>query len=524
MYKYFWLVLVFLTAIKTYSQTASQPLELPNFIIEGKEQIDVQVGTKQMPSFPTTLSRATMDSLIIVGKPRNYIVFPITFPNTIISKKFPDGFISGNIGSFLSANISAGYKTSFKEYEIYPFGELNFSKGHLENANYTKLRLGVQTDYLAPEKFYIFGGSKTTTFINFEYKNYKLYAISSPPDRNQINFEGKIVSTGHFEGFDFNTGAILYSTNQTGGGESLGENTIGGFLEIKNRTIYNNFGGRISLDLRSFENNSAPFFETYTYGEFISGNFKIVPELGFQFAKSSRGKNRPMVLIAAKGQIEINPQLALFAKISNKLQNYSFRDFLKRNPYLDDSISLDYANISELQTNIKYQPTKDLTIVLGANLSIYKRLPTFTVSNYGYFNIEYLDATIFSINAEGFWVNEIFGRISAIAKVTSSSQNSNKKDVPLTPLLNFRTDYSRNVFDNIRTGIFFEYVGERFADVENKFSLSNYKNLGFFVEYEPNSSLIFSCNIENLLNSNIVYWYGYKEWGFNFKLGLTYKF
>lgn len=524
MNKFLWVILIFLFAKQVFSQTASQPLELPNFIIEGKEQIDVQVGTKQIPSFSTYLDRSFMDSLIIVGKPRNYIIFPVTFPNTFISKNFPDAFIIGNFGSFLSANILAGYKFSYKGYEVYPYANFNFSNGHLDNANYTKFSIGVQTDYLAPEKFYIFGGSKTTTKVNLDFKNYKLYALTEAPSRTQLVFDAKISSTGNFEGFDFETGASLNSANQSGAGNSLGENTLSGFLEIKNREQPNQLGGRISLDFRSFENSSANFFELYGFAKFQADNIKIEPSLGFQLAKSSEGKNRPMVLISAIAHSLLSPDISIYAKLSNRLMNIAFRDFLKQNPYLSDSLVLDYGNKSEVEAKIKYQPNKDYSVVLGANFSLNKRLPVFNVAKFGYFDIQYIDATIFSLNLEGFWENETIGNISASVNLTASSQSNNKKDVPNLPSYKFRTDYSRFFFKKLKFGVFFELMGKRFADIENKFQLSDYNNLGLLAEYILNSSTIFSVNVENLLNSNTVYWYGYKEWGFNFKVGVTYKF
>lgn len=514
----------FFFSFKVFPQTASQPLELPNFIIEGKEQIDVQVGTKQIPSFSTYLDRKTIDSMIIVGRPRNYVIFPISFPNTIISKKFPDGFVIGSFGSHLTANISAGYKTAYQGYEISPFANFGLSKGHVENSNYTKLSLSVQTDYLAPDKFYIFGGSKTTTSIGFDFKNYKLYALSNPPQRNQIIFDGKIKSIGFFEGYDFVVGAALNSSNQTGTGKDIGESTLGGFLEIKEAKINHYFGGKISVDIRSFDNSSAHFFEASGFSKFDLDNIKIAPVLGIQIAKSSSGKSRPMVVVSATLQSQLHPDFILEGKISNRLKNISFGDFLKLNPYLSDSLIVDYSNTSEIHGKLKYQPNKDLTFVIGTNLALNKRLPVFNVAKFGYFDVQYIDATLFSIAFEGFWTNSIVGTFSSIFNITVSSQNLNKNEVPNTPTIKIRTDYSRNFFDKLNFGAFFEYVGKRFADIDNKISLSNYNNLGLSLDYLLNKNIIFKINVENLLNSNIVNWYGYKEWGFNFKVGLTYKF
>jgi hypothetical protein len=518
------LVLLVLCAINLVSQTPSQPLELPNFIIEGKEQIDVQVGTKQVPEYSFYLERSQMDSLILVGKPRNYVVFPITFPTTIIAKKFPDGYLIGNLGSFLSADISAGYKTYYNNYEIFPYATLDASKGHLENANYVKFNLGLQTDYVAPEKFYIFGGSKTTTNLDFDFKSYKLYALGNAPHRNQYNLNAQVISIGNFEGYDFQTGARFYTVNLTSSGTTISENLLGGFLEMKNRQVSSNYGGRISLDFRSFENKSTNFFEALGFAKFDIQSFELEPKIGLQVATSSLGKTRLMVLVTAEGRKQVSRDVSIYGKISNQMRNQSFRDFLKENPYLADSLVIDFANVSEVQAKIKYQPSKDLSFVFGAGFSINSRLPILAFSDTGYFNITYVDASVFTLGTEGYWTSSKIGNFSLAVQISPSSQSSNKKDLPLLPLVKLRADYSRTLLEKLRLKAFFEYVGKRFADIENNLTLPDYNNLGISADYSLNSSTIFSINVENLLNSNIIYWYGYKEWGFNFKFGVTYKF
>ncbi|MEJ5287578.1 MAG: hypothetical protein CH6_0473 [Candidatus Kapaibacterium sp.] len=524
MYRYIGFIVAFMLGLRLFAQTPSQPLELPNFIIEGKEQIDVQVGTKQIPSYSTLLERNAIDSLIIVGKPRNYIVFPTKFPNTIISKSFPDGYLIGNVGSFLTLNANAGYRTNIKGYDVFSFGAINASKGHVENADYLKLQLGLQTDYIAPEKFYIFGGSKTTTNVDFDFKSYKLYALTDPPSRNLLSFNAKIVSIGDFEGYAFETGAKLGTANQSGAGNGIGENCLGGFLKVVNKSYSNNIGGKISLDFRSFENNSTNFFEFVGFAKFDLNDTKIEPSLGFQLARSSTGETRPMILVSATATKQIHQNISLWASISNKLNNIGFIDFIKQNPYLSDSLIIDFANEISFQGKAKYQPNKDLAFTFNAQYSIFKRRPTFSVIKYGYFNIQYPDANIFTASIEGYFTNPIIGTISGLFAINSTSILSNKGEVPNIPSFKLRADYSKKLFKNILFGAFFEFVGRRYADIENRFSLDSFNNLGFKADYIFNSSMIFTINVENLLNSNIVNWYGYKEWGFNFKVGLTYKF
>jgi len=520
------IVIVFWTFcfVQLYGQTASQPLELPNFIIEGKEQIDVQIGTKQTPFFPTYLSRGTIDSLIVVEKPRNYIIFPVKFPETVIARKFPSGYLSGSLGSFLTGNLNFGYSINYHDYDIFTFGDINASRGHLENAGYMKIKLGAQSEYLAPDKFYIFGGSKTTTNLELDYRNYKLYAINTAPKRSQLDFGANVTSVGNFEGFDFRTGGRLDIFHQGGGGKDLNENTIGGFLEVQNSYIRNQYGGRVSVDFRSFEGNSANFFEIAGFYKFEINQVDIKPEIGLQLAHSSKGNNEPMVLVGLLIEKNINENLAVFGGFSNRLKNKSFHNFAFENPYLSDSTYLDYTNFTEISGNLKFQPTKDFTTTFGTKFIYAKRYPVFLNSSSETFKLDYLDATFFEIYAEGYRIVPSVGDFSGRIDLDISTLTGNKNEVPYTPMLKVRFDYRRKFFEKVFLNAFAEYIGKRYADAENRVQLDAYNNLGLLVEYSISNLWFASFEIQNLLNSNVMVWNNYKERGLNFKFNLTYKF
>lgn len=517
------LILMFIE-LELYSQSVSQPLELPNFIIEGKEQIDVQVGSKQVPLLQTYLARNTIDSLVIVGKPRNYIVFPVKIPNSIIAKTFPSGYVDGNIGSFLTTNITAGYKTYFKDYEVSAFGNFGASSGHIENANYAKLALGLQTDYIAPDKYYIFGNSKTTTNVDLNFKAYKLYALTEAPKRNQIDLSAKIVSVGDFEGYDFQTGGRFYTLNLSGSDKNFAENLLGGFLEVKNKMHSNNLGGKLSVDFRSTDSKSTNFFQLQGNASFETGNFQLEPRLGFQLANTSISKTRAMVLVDIVAKTNINEKITLWAKFANGLENKGLRDFLAINPYISDSFALDFCNLTVVQAKLRYQPNKDLSIVLAPTFSLNSRFPVLNSVRLGYFDIYYVDATIFTLSFEGYWVEEKIGTVSAAISLNTTKQISNKKNIPTIPSLQFRIDCFKEFWNKVKFVGFFEHFGKRYADLESSLVLSSYNNLGLGIEYIINRFTILTFNAENLLNSNIVQWYGYKEWGLNLRVGLVYIF
>lgn len=519
-------VITFLIAAQfALPQTASQPLELPNFIIEGKEQIDIQVGGKQMPEYVTMMKRSQMDSLNILEKPRNYIVFPITLSSNIIAREFPNGFIIGNFGSFFTTEIQAGYKTVLKDYALSGIGGISGSRGNVENADYFKVDLGLQSDYIAPDKFFIFGGSKTTTNFDFAYQNYKLYALSTAPKRDFAKINFTIKSDGNFEGFDFSTGANAYWISQTGAGAKVSENLFAGFLDIKTKDLEaRTFGGHIEVNLRQFRARALNFYEIFGYSNFTYLDFDFEPAVGFQFANASNNKNRVGLLLNLQARKIINKDFSLRLLFANRLKNQSFAYYYEKNPYLVDSLEIDYGNETLVGATIRFEPTKNLNLVGGTNFVYTVRRPCFENTSLGYFDILYLDATIFNIFIEGIFTDGKIGDFSLRMDFVASSLRTNKNDIPYEPSFKIRADYSKRLLDFLAVKATLQYIGERFANIENSIKLSSYNMFSIGFEYLYNSKFNISLGLQNLLNSNVIIWNGYKEREFNFKLGITYKF
>ncbi len=522
---YLSIIILLITTQFASSQTASQPLELPNFIIEGKEQIDIQVGGKQLPEFSTMMRRSQMDSLNILEKPRNYIVFPVTLPSNIISKDFPKGFVIGNFGSYFTTGIQGGYKTLFQDYALSGIGEVSGSSGNVENADYFRINLGLQSDYFAPDKFFIFGGSKTTTNFDVLYQNYKLYALSSPPKRDFAKINFAIKSDGNFEGFDFSTGGKAYWISQTGGGNKIAENIIGCFVDVKKSySQERTFGGHIDLNFRQFRNQNLNFYQIYGYSRFVFSGFNFNPTAGFQFANSSNNKNRVGFLVSLKLQKIIDKDFSVQMEIANGLKNKSFGEYYNVNPYLVDSLEIDYGNETLLGGNLRFEPTKDLSVVGGSNFTYTTRRPCFENASLGYFDVLYLDGTLFNIFVEGIFAGGSIGDFSLRTDFVASSLKFNRKDIPYEPTLKINIDYLKRLFGSLTVKAKFEYIGERFANIDNSVKLSSYNIFSLGFEYFYEQKFIISLDLQNLLNSNVIIWNGYKERGFNFRFGITYKF
>lgn len=507
----------------TFSQESSKPLELPNFIIEGKEEIDVQVAGKQFPNYQTFMPISIIDTLNYLEKPRSYVVFPFTIPDKIIQRNYPDGYAGIKVGSFVTFESIAGYRTIYKDFNLFGFADFQASRGHINNANYFKYNFGIQSDYVAPEKFYIFGKSKTTSNLNFSGRHYRLYAIDTAPSRSLFDFDIAVVSLGEFEGNNFDVAGKFYLLNQSGLGV-LKENSISGNLQFNFPIGRTKVLSNISLNFRQSKGKPANFYEFWTKISSFVSEFSINPLLGIQIGKPTNVSTRVGLHIELPFAKVINQSVTLVGKIYNKLEENSLQSLIKENPYLSDSIELDYSNSTGIAIGTYFYPVPKIFISSEASYIHSSRDLCFDFSSLGLFNVRYLSTNSFKLMLEGRYENEKIGTFAANAVAEISRIASFRKVMPNRPILKIGAIYSRNIFSDLKIVVKFERIGERYADVNNRIKLYAYSNIGLLVNYLYGKNFSFDIELENLLNSNINYWYGYKERGFAFYLTGKYKF
>ncbi|MGQ9819329.1 MAG: hypothetical protein ACUVQ1_05325 [Candidatus Kapaibacteriales bacterium] len=515
--------LLFFLSGFSLAQDNSKPLELPNFIIEGKEQIDIQIASKQFPLYQTFMSSSFIDTLNYLEKPRSYVIFPYSIPDKIIQKNYPNGYLGLNFGSFITLGVNVGYRTTYKDYVVFGLGDFETSHGHIDNAGYFKYLLSVQSDYVAPEKFFVFSGSKTTTNFNITGQNYALYSIDTAPRRNSFDLNFSIQSIGEFEGNSFELGAKTYLFNQSGVG-AINENSLSGYLQFQFPFYELRPLTNFTVNIRNSKKQTANYYDFWILIPTVISDFSVKPIVGLQIGQTTYSNSRLGFHLELPVVKTINKDLVVNGKIFTRINENSFASLAMKNPYLSDSVELDYSKSTGISLGINYYPKVDLFLSSEVTFLYASRDVCFDVSSSGLFNVRYLTTSSFKFSSEGRYELTRFGIFSTSVVIEVSTINSNKRKVPNRPIFKFGTKYSKEILNNLNFGLKFERFGERFADVDNKLKLYGYNNLGISINYLLGKFFVFDFELENLLNSSIYYWYNYKERGFSFSLKLKYKF
>ncbi|MCX7737589.1 MAG: hypothetical protein N2319_12885 [Candidatus Kapabacteria bacterium] len=501
----------------------TRPLELPTIFIEGKENLNVQSGTKQFLDKTQPLTKDDLDSINSLEKQISMLIPFKPLNESMTSLSFKKGYFSGEYGMYNTPKFLAGYKLSIDDYKLSFDGGLDLSQGHIKNSDYTKIFAKVGSEYIAPEKFLFFGGSLTTLDFNFKHNNYKLYAFSDATERSTTLLSLDIMSDGRYDVFDFKTGAQLKTHILSQSNKNTADNTINGFLNIDGNFENFLFGAGASIDFRNLRNNPYTFFEIYGKVKYDFNDLVFKGRGGIQMTQSTLGESRQGVIVDAELSYVFNNFFNAAASFSTSLEKNSFSTALELNPYITDSSVIDFAYPVSFQASVNYHPDKNFYIIAKGKYSVIDRTPYFLNADTGTFNLHYDKSSSLNFEIEGIYNFSDDDLLSVLFLLQNNELSSGKK-VPYKEPFRLSGNYRKKWFESLRTNLEIFYVGSRYVDKENT------KEVGGFIDFNFGGTYSFSKNfdvflkIENLFNSDIKYWNGYKERDIFLTAGIFWKF
>lgn len=520
-------------------QETPKPLELPNFIIEGVEQVNVKSGIKQLPTRINKLTKEELDSINSYEKHSSLLLAPDTLPTKSISKTFPKINVRSSIGMFFTPEITLGARQKVEGYDLYGYLNFESSSGEYKRSEYNKFSVNLFSDYIAPDKFWIFGGSRTRSSVFFNSKNYNLYANQFSLDndgyydRNASNYGINLETNGAYEGILFNTGFNISSLQLSANSKSISyhptrkavDNQMKGFLNIKN--YWNDYliNGNILVDFHSLRKNSINFIEVAGGFSYFSDELSIAGNIGLQSATNSNKTSRGGLLLEAQVEYRINELFTVKSSFISGLENNSFSKMFYKNPYLDFSANLDYSyNIALINGSITYHPTENIFASANISWRISDRLCFFDETNNNTFNLAYDQGTIFEISPELLWYITKSDKIAFNTILSLSKLNNSDGPIPYHPFFKSNISYRKVFFEKLGFDISLSYISENDISNKNDKKLESYLDFSFSSDYIINNNFVFFANFNNLLGSNIYYWNGYKERGLFAKIGIIWQY
>lgn len=520
----FGLVLINFQILYSQQQENTPPLELPNFIIEGKEQLNVQAGIKQYPEKVNPLSKAELDSLNSLDKQLSLLTQPRAMVNQINDLYRRSGYIRGEFGRYTTPKINAAYNLKSGDYFFFGAGSYEMSQGHIDNADYSKLNLNLQSEYIAPEKYWIFGGSKTKAGISFDNASYSLFAIDTGADRKRRKFSLNIDSDGEYNGYSFSTGASYKSFELDNASDDASDNALNGYLKIQTRYDQFRVGIDAEMDMHTIRGNGANYFSAEAFLKYELNNaVNLKFTGGLQSAGSSEKNQRGNVNLRADVDYRINEKLTLRASIESAFEKLSLMDESYYNPYISRNVNIDYPLNRNITGVIYYHPLKNIEVNAGIKIARIERMPVYISMEDAQFDLKYSTATAFQLFSNGIYDLTSNDKIVWDLKINSVHLVDTNKSATYVPVLQLGAVYGRNWTDKFGTEFGLTYVGKRYADIDNKVDINSYINLNIMADYKISNDISVFGKIDNLLNQEIYVWDKYKERSIFISAGIMWK-
>jgi hypothetical protein len=515
----------FIFSLETKPQQPD-PIELPAFVIEGVETLSIRSGIKQGAKKTDKLNQQELDSLNSLDKQSPPMVPIEALPDKIGMKNYYPGFIKGEFGRYTTALFEAGYGTKIGDYSLFGNAGLQGSQGHIDESGFMKGFLKLSSDYIAPKKFWILGGSRTRSELSLNYKSFNLYSILNPPNRSIFDARLSVDVEGNYEGYFFDAGAAYQADAMNQDADvSASENDFSGYIRIRNYWKGFLIGGNLEMNLRNSFGTSTNFFQANALGSYNTKELMLKANIGFQGAGNTMDISRGGFLLSGEVEYRLDRDITMKGNASTGLSNNSLSSVSAINPYFADTSDIDFAyDIMNLNFITIYHPSVDFSISGGAGFRVIERFLVFEPVADGTFYTRYEDATWLRIFIESSWDLDEHNRLNGTLLINSVSLTSHETDAPNIPPILLSASYFRKWTTEFGTQIGIQYNAERYADINNSKKLDAFFNIFGEIEYSFNDRIKLNLRFENLGNSNIYIWDGYKERNLYFSLGALWQF
>lgn len=503
----------------------TEPASFPNAIIIGNYNPETGGGTKKLPEKPKPMNQASLDSLNDNEKQRFLLLPPEKIPANFEVPTFPNGYIEGSFGSFLTPKALAGLTFDIDKFDFFINGGFEGSDGHLDNANYTKIQANADIDYIAPEKFWLFGGSKTRTKFRFDNWNYNTYAIDSANNLNTTKiFVGTSTESNYNDfRFDSKLGFNIFSLSDDF--ENGSEFGVNGGLFLHNPFGSDKVGLNAEVDFRTTNASGNSLIKANVVFPVAKGDLTLIIAPGVQLANNTLSETKLALFADVNLSAILSQDFTLYAIANTGLQNNSFVDLFGANPYVATTPVIDYRHtIAMGKVLFNYHPFTYLSATFGTSYSINKNDISFTNDSAFRFSPNYVGSNRLQVFTQLFWDITDLQRITADLNFNITSQDSTDNQLTYVPTVQFATNYHHNFTKEFGTVIGVNYIGSRYADFENNIKLDGYFDLKLRAEYYFSESLGAFVNLENIFNQEIYIWNGYKQRGLFAQLGVLYTF
>ncbi len=528
--KYLFSILL-LSSFLVYSQDNNPNVELPDFVIFGKDIVTVRNVDKLKPDYISTVSD---EFLKPTYKPDYLDLADISNPveaelSTLDSADFKNGFIELKAGIYQLPAGQVNYTFPFSGGMLHGFIKGFNQRAYIDNSDRQFLEGALDFAYTIPTDVNAIPGTKFSIGGDHTKNLYKFFGSVDPERKRNLNIGTASVGIQNLYLkefiFDLNSGGEFTYLDDEKFNESLFFVNAFGRLKLSNFNlgIAGSFRHQnLTTDSLSEHKTNAYYFRPTASLEIFN---KIMLEAGFTFSAAGGDKLNNLF---ASINAEVAKNLILFAEYSPIGENITAGELLRNNFYYDqqDLPRIFLKKKNKLKATLKYEFEKYYQIDGGIEFYDADNLPYYNnVDSSGFFEVLTTDATswdfflnmLYHLGPYGYF----YGSVNYL-----NVQDSDSRKVPYYPGLKASLMYGYNFTQVWKGEVKINYLSDRYADIENTDSrkLKSFFNLGLKISYSLQSNFGVFFELNNVLNTKRSIWEGYQEKPIDALLGFNYFF
>lgn len=514
--------------VNLFSQNEQQSIELPDFVITGRQSVDIQTAQKPKIELISILSK---DFYTPHYSPEDLPLLITSEPIPILPTiKFSQDYFTGKI------NLLLGKYT-------YPFGELFLTKSfdnylingkvwgsntkeYEPNAGYNTSGFNFNNDLFISTKSNFLPATKINFDATYWRDSYKFFASTNPTEKRETNnlmvklaIANRYINYFHF---GFNAVGEVYKINENNLKEiNINSNS---FVEFPFKNF--SFGGSFKIQHQSL-NDDIHNERNYNYFN-STGYIEIIP---FDFLKVKGGlkyftnSNFNFFSPYAIAEIKLDNSLSFSTEFNPDVDMITIKNFVERNLYsnlvLDNSFVKYKNNVSG---NVKYQFKKTFASSFTINYALIDNYIYYEdVKSINKFDVHSAnDISKLLIVANLYLYKNEFGNFFSDLSY-QKVKNKNGNSIPYEPEFNVKLSYNYNFKFGLGFTLSYNYKSSSYADLLNKSKVDEYSNISTKIYYEVFEGLKVKLDFQNILNRSNFVWEHYKEKPFDYIAGIEYR-
>jgi hypothetical protein len=509
-------------------QKQNSDVQLPDFVITGKDIVTIKKAKKIPPDFVSTISTEFIKPVQPnENLPVKELKTPIKGAMTLIdSLNYLSGSFSAGMGIYALPSVNLNFTAPFNVGMLEVFGNGINNRAYVTNSENYHINGGANLLFSINENSNFLPGSQIKFHGNFGTNSYKLFGSNIPNFRRVFNDGNASVSFDNLINKYFIFSAKLNDNISALRNENFSENMLKltGFARLSLSNF--NLGTDITYKKQTLKNDIVTngSFDFIALKPYIGLSFSKLTEISLGINYEHTGSENFFSPYAALA-FRVSKFVTLYGEFNPRAEFYGGEYFLKQSPYF---MPQKFTNIfikkdNSVSVSIKYQYFTYFEIDGGIRYYSTNNLPYFSdTSNIGMFNLETINGKSSSV-----FVNALFhpgpSGVFYGSLVLTDTKDTRNSFIPYYPRAKLGLNYSYSFNFGLTAGAGVKFYSGIYTNLMNQSELKSFIDAGLNFSYEINPNFYLTLKLSNLLNNKNYLWKGYEETPFDLLGGINFR-